>query len=112
MTSPSVHQESAVGSPQSPDQPMPRHWAFAAVAAWGDIRVMLQDANMALPTAFMLDQLVAEFQADPLIQSDSQQRAIWANLRERIAPYLKEELRLGLADGAPAPVEQPIGGAR
>lgn len=112
MTSPSVHQESAVGSPLPPDQPLPRHWAFAAITAWGDIRVMLQDANMALPTAFMLDQLVAEFEADPLVQADPQQRAIWAQLRERIAPYLREELRLGLADTAPAPVEQQIGGGR
>lgn len=110
MAVPSVHQESAVRSPLSPDQSMPRHWAFAAAVAWENISIMLQDATLMFSTAYMLDQLAADFQADPLIQSDPQQCAIWANLREQIAPCLKAELRVGLVDTAPAPVEQSIGG--
>jgi len=89
---------------------MPRHWQFASVVAWENIGIMLQDATLVFSTAYMLDQLVSEFQADPLVQADVQQRAIWANLRERIAPYLKAELRLDLADAVPVPVEPAIGG--
>lgn len=81
-----------------PDLALPLHWGFASLAAYENIGIMLQDANLVLPTVFLLDQLVAAFLSDPLIQSDPQQFALWGQLHERIAPVLEQALQRGLVD--------------
>ena len=85
--------ESIVPSESSPP-PMPRHWHFAAALAWEAGQLLLSYGGSSdTAVALLLQQLVADFLADPLIQGDLHQHMIWSQLRDRVNASLADELR-------------------
>jgi hypothetical protein len=80
-------------SGESSPPPMPRHWRFAAALAWEGAYHLLEYGNASAPLALLLQQLVADFLADPIIQDNDHQHAIWTLLRDQINANLADELR-------------------
>jgi hypothetical protein len=80
--------------PESSPPLIPRHWKFAAALAWEAGQLLLSYGGASdTAIALLLQQLVADFLADPLIQGNLQQRTIWTLLRDRINANLADELR-------------------
>lgn len=79
---------------ESSPPPMPRHWRFAAALTWeGAQHLLTYGGGSDAVIALLLQQLVADFLADPLVQADDRQRTIWLQLREQVNAGLLEELR-------------------
>lgn len=84
--------ETIVSGESSPP-PMPRHWQFAAALAWEAAQLLLTYGGSSdTAVALLLQQLVADFLSDPLVQANAHQRAIWTQLRDQVREQLADEL--------------------